>query len=150
MADADLNDLRRELRERLEGLGRTLGSREAPHRDGLEEARRCVLELREAVAHALEGFHKQAAQSGAPHLQISVGPLRTDDKHLRAVQFDLRRGRYAMIVTAKSRGEVTLVGPFHAGKTEGPCATFPFEARDELYGALVTIVERFLEEAATP
>lgn len=146
----ELGDLRRELRERLEGLGRTLGRREQAHREGLEQARRCCEELREAVAYALEGFHKEAAQAGAPHLQITLGPLRSDDKHLRSVQFDLRRGRSAMIVTAKSRGEVTLVGPFHAGKTEGPCATFPFEARDELYGALVTVVERFLEEAATP
>ena len=76
--------------------------------------------------------------------------MRADDKHLRAVQFDLTRGRYRAIVTARSRGEVTLVGPFHAGKTEGPCLTFPLDAGDDLRAALASFLERFLEEAATP
>jgi hypothetical protein len=46
--------------------------------------------------------------------------VRTDDKHLRSVEFELSRGRYRAIVTAKSRGDVTFVGPFRTGKTEGP------------------------------
>jgi hypothetical protein len=50
----------------------------------------------------------------------------------------------------KARGEVTLVGPFHAGKTEGPCKTFPFAAEAELQKALGDFLERFLAEAATP
>ena len=45
-----------------------------------------------------------------------------------AVEFELVRGRHCAIVTAKSRGEVTLVGPFHKGKNEGPCRSLPFDA----------------------
>ena len=54
------------------------------------------------------------------------------------------------MVTVKSRGEATLVGPFHVGKTEGPCKSFPFAAEDELRKALGDFLERFLTEAATP
>jgi hypothetical protein len=45
---------------------------------------------------------------------------------------------------------VTLVGPFRTGKPEGPCKTFPWDAREELDAALGDFLERFLEEAATP
>ncbi|MEN8182314.1 MAG: hypothetical protein ABFS46_07245, partial [Myxococcota bacterium] len=62
----------------------------------------------------------------------------------------LRRGRHQAIVTVKSRGEVTLVGPFRSGKTEGPCRSFPYDAEEELHKALGDFLERFLEEAATP
>ena len=41
------------------------------------------------------------------------------------MQFDLRRGRHAAIVTVKSRGDVTLVGPFRAGKVEKDSEAFP-------------------------
>jgi hypothetical protein len=50
----------------------------------------------------------------------------------------------------KSRGEVTLVGPFRDGKTEGPCKSFPFDAESELHDALGDFLEAFLEDAATP
>ena len=53
-------------------------------------------------------------------------------------------------MTVKSRGEITLVGPFHAGKTEGPCKSFPYGADDELRAALGDFLEEFLTEAATP
>jgi hypothetical protein len=138
------------LAVRLAALGRELGEREASHGEGLIRARTCAESLRAEVAAALERFHRAAADSGAPHLQIELSPVRTDDKHLRSVEFDLRRGRYRAIVTAKSRGDVTLVGPFRDGKTEGPCKTFPIDARDEVQSALASFLERFLEEAATP
>ena len=63
---------------------------------------------------------------------------------------DLRRGRHQAIVTVKSRGEVTLVGPFRAGKVEGPCKSFPFDAEPEIEAELGSFLERFLHEAATP
>jgi hypothetical protein len=53
-------------------------------------------------------------------------------------------------VTVKARGEVTLVGPFHAGKVEGPCRSFPIGSDAEIETALADFLERFLEEAATP
>ncbi|MGH7338256.1 MAG: hypothetical protein ACREI7_11795, partial [Myxococcota bacterium] len=134
----------------LTTLGRALGEREAEHAEGLERARKCVEELRVEVAAALETFHRATAAAGAPHLQIELSPVRIDDKHLRSVEFELWRGRYRAIVTAKSRGEITFVGPFRSGKTEGPCKSFPIDAPEEVSGALVSFLESFLEEAATP
>ena len=139
-----------ELAARLASLGQRLGERESSHAEGLSEARREAEGLRAQVAEALEGFHKAAAAAGAPHLRVALGDVRVDDKHVRAVEFDLTRGRHRAIVTAKSRGEVTLVGPFRAGKEEGPCLSFPFTAREEIGRALGSFLERFLEEAATP
>ena len=143
-------DPRSDLGERLEALGRTLGAREAEHRAGLDQARACAEKLHSEVAAALERFHRAAAAAGAPHLRIELSDTRVDDKHLRSVEFDLQRGRHKAIVTAKGRGEVTLVGPFRTGKTEGPCLSFPIDAEAELRAALVSFLERFLEEAATP
>lgn len=139
-----------DLAARLESLGRSLGERELAHRQGLEQARTQVERLREQVAQAFERFHAAAEGAGAPHLRIEVSPVRVDDKHLRSVEFELQRGRHRAIVTAKSRGEVTLVGPFRVGKPEGPCLSFPFEAQDELMAALGSFLERFAEEAASP
>jgi hypothetical protein len=138
------------LRDRLAQLGRELGVREAQHHAALEEARRQAAALRGEVADALEGFRAAALAAGAPHLSVQLGELRLDDKHVRAIEFDLARGRHRAIVTVKSRGEVTLVGPFHAGKSEGPCKTFPFGAEDEIRKALGDFLERFLTEAVTP
>jgi len=139
-----------ELRQRLEEIGRQVGREEALHRAALEEAQRRADSLRTVVAEALQGFHAAAAASGAPHLRIELGPTRLDDKHVRAVEFEIRRGRHLGIVTVKSRGEITLVGPFHAGKKEGPCMTFPFAAERELLEGLGGFLERFLVEAVTP
>ena len=102
------------------------------------------------MATALGAFHEAAAAAGAPQLRVALSEVRADDKHLRAAQFELIRGRYRAVVTARSRGEITLVGPFHAGKTEGPCLTFPLDGGEDLYAALSSFLERFLEEAATP
>ena len=139
-----------DLGARLEALGRQLGAREAEHRKGLAEARARAEKLRTDVESALERFHRAAAEACAPHIHIALGEIRIDDKHLRAVEFDLTRGRHKAIVTAKARGEITLVGPFRTGKNEGPCLTFPFDGEDELKVALGGFLERFLEEAATP
>lgn len=135
---------------RFAALGRSLGEREAAHRADLDRARRCAESLREEVARSLDRFHEAAREAGAPHLRVDLSPIRPDDKHLRAVEFELVRGRHKAIVVAKSRGEVTLVGPFHIGKDEGPCRSFPFDARSEIEPALLDFLERFLEEAATP
>src|SRR5262245_3930890 len=113
-ADADLGT-------RLASLGRRLGERESAHANGLGTARREAEVLRAQVERALERFHAAAAESGAPHLRVALGDVRTDDKHLRSVEFDLVRGRHKAVVTAKSKGELTLVGPFRIGKEEGPC-----------------------------
>ena len=139
-----------QLGDRLASLGRRIGEREASHAGEILAARREAEGLRDEIARALERFHGAAASAGAPHLRVSLGDVRTDDKHLRAVEFDLIRGRHKAVVTAKSRGEVTLVGPFRMGKEEGPCRSFPFGAREEISKALAEFLEQFLEEASTP
>ena len=123
---------------------------EGQHREALERARDCAKRLHRVVAKAVERFHAGAAETGAPHLRIEVSDIRVDDKHVRAVEFNLVRGRHKAVVIAKGRGEVTLVGPFHVGKTEGPCRSFPFEAEDEIREALGSFVERFAEAAVAP
>lgn len=150
MAEAAAAQDPAELGARLESLGRLLGEREAEHREALERARSCARSLHADVGRALARFHDAVAEAGAPHLRVELGEVRLDDKHLRAVEFDLSRGRHKAIVVAKSRGEVTLVGPFKVGKAEGPCLSFPIEAREEIQRALGTFLERFLQEAATP
>lgn len=138
------------LGERLEALGRELGEREAAHAEGLARARHRADELRDEVAAALARFHAAAEKAGAPQLDAVASPVRVDDKHVRSYQFELSRGRHRAIVTVKSRGEVTLVGPFRAGKSEGPCRSFPLDASDEFQEALTSFLVAFVEDAATP
>jgi hypothetical protein len=138
------------LRTRLAQAGRRLGAREAEHSAAFSEAQVRADKLRAVVADAVAGFNDGARAAGAPQLALELGEPRVDAKHLRAVEFELRRGRYRAIVTVKSRGQVTLVGPFKAGKQEGPCQTFPWDAGADLERALGDFLERFAEEAATP
>ena len=135
---------------RLADAGRVLGEREAAHSAALEAARERCEALHELAREALEAFHTAAAAAGAPHLRIEVGPSHLDEKHVRAYEFELRRGRHVGLVIAKSRGEVTLVGPFRTGKDEGPCRSFPFDADIEIQQALGEFLERLVEQAATP
>jgi hypothetical protein len=139
-----------DLPARLEDLGRTLGEREAAYAPDLEVAREQADALRARVEEALERFHAVAGRAGAPHLRIDLSEIRVDDKHLRAVEFDLTRGRHKAIVVAKSAGEITLVGPFRSGKTEGPCKSMPFAAKSEIDAALGDFIATFIEQAATP
>ena len=138
------------LDARMEKLGRSLGEREAEHREALSSTQRMASELHATVASALEAFHVGAGGAGAGHLRAQLSEPRTDDKHVRAVEFELQRGCHRAIVTVKSKGQITLVGPFQAGKNEGPCASFAWDARDEIEAALGDFLERFLEQAAAP
>jgi hypothetical protein len=139
-----------DLADRLEALGRTIGEREAALADELGRAQATASDLHSLVSIAIDRFNQAARAAGSPHVEVRVGPVHVDDKHLRAVEFDLQRGRHRAIVTVKSRGDVTLVGPFHRGKTEGPCRTFPIEARPEIETALAEFLTGFVEEATTP
>jgi len=150
MASADRAELPADLRSRLESLGRSLGAREAAHVPAVREAGWRAADLHRRVSQALEAFQHGLAEAGAAAVAIELASPRLDDKHVRAVEFELRRGRHVAIVTVKSRGEVTLVGPFHAGKVEGPCQSVPWGAEPELDAALAGFLERFLEQAMTP
>lgn len=139
-----------DLAERMEALGRDLGAREAAHGDALEQARVKAAALHEEVKAALERFADAAVAAGAPALDIRVTDPRLDEKHIRSIEFDLRRGRHTGIVVVKARGEITLVGPFRQGKTEGPCRSFPIDAEGEVRAGLGEFLERFAEEAMSP
>jgi hypothetical protein len=138
------------LPERLAGVGERIGTREAEHAEALGAARAKAESLHGLVATALEAFQAAAAKAGSSHLEVGLSAPRLDDKHVRSVEFDVTRGRIRAIVTVKSRGEVTLVGPFKAGHSEGPCRSFAWDASPEIEAALGDFLERFLEEAATP
>jgi len=136
-----------DLGDRFERLGHALRDREAEHADDLDRARACAARMHATVAKALADFN---AAAGLPQLAVELGEIRTDEKHVRAVEFDMVRGRHRAIVTAKSRGAVTLVGPFQRGETEGPCRRFPFDAGPELQAELADFLEEFLEAAVNP
>lgn len=137
------------LNDRVETLARDLVRRESAHAEEIEKARQVAAELHGRVSSAVARFN-EIVGAAIPYFEVSVSPFRVDDKHLHAVEFDLERGRHRGVVTVKSKGEVTLVGPFRSGKTEGPCRSFAFEARADLDDALGEFLERFLEEAASP
>jgi hypothetical protein len=136
------------LEGRLEELGRKLAERESKHAEALAQAREFAVRLHATVESALGRFHAAAAE--ASHLRVSLSAPRIDDKHLHAVEFELARGRHRAIVTVKSQGEVTFVGPFRSGKTEGPCRSFPLDAADDIQVALADFLVEFLEAAAAP
>ena len=137
------------LTDRIEALARDLARRESGHIEAFEKAQYKAGELHRQVDAAIARFNEVVSHS-TPYLEVSVSAPRVDDKHLHAVEFDLERGRHRAIVTVKSKGEITLVGPFQSGKTEGPCRSFGFAAEAELQDALAEFLERFLEEAAAP
>jgi len=138
------------LAERLEALGRELSQREAESAEDLRAARARAEELRADVAEGLSRFHAVIEEEGAGHLGARISAVRVDDKHVRSCQFELSRGHHRAIVTVKSRGEVTLVGPFRVGKQEGPCLTFPLAGSDEFEVAFENFLASFLTAAATP
>lgn len=138
------------LEAALGRIGEALGKREVAHAASLEASRDKAAELYERVARALEHYHAAVDAAGASHLRVELTPPRLDEKHVRSYEFDLRRGRHRALFVFKSRGELTLVGPFRTGKTEGPCRSFPIESDAEIESALVEFVSNFLEEAATP
>jgi len=137
------------LTDRMEALARAIARREAAHADDLFQARQKAEELHAQVESAVGRFNQVVSES-APHMSIELMPPRVDDKHLHSIEFDLRRGRHRAIVTIKSKGDVTLVGPFRAGKNEGPCRSFLFGEEAELDDALGDFLERFIEDAAAP
>ena len=137
------------LEESLAELGRKLVGRERENAGELKHAFDCAGKWHARLAAGLREFHEQVLPE-APHLEVALSEPRVDDKHLHSVQFDLSRGRHRALLTVKSRGEITLVGPFHVGKQEGPCRSFPTTAEAEIEGALEEFVQAFIEEAATP
>jgi hypothetical protein len=141
-----------DLEARLAERGRALAEREARFVPELARARTLAESLHRTVSEALSAYHLETL--AAPWLSVQIGPVTHDDKHLHAFEFDVRRGRHRAIVVIKSRGEATLVGPFHQGKQEGPCRRVQLgeatSASDELLGALGDLLDAFLDQATEP
>ncbi|MEM9174623.1 MAG: hypothetical protein AAGC67_05270 [Myxococcota bacterium] len=137
------------LEERLKAIGEGVVEREKRHADAMADASARLDALRAQVARAIDAFNAAVA-ADVPHLSIDVSPVRLDEKHLHAHEFELARGRHRALVIAKSNAEFTLVGPFKTGKPEGPCRSFPFSAASDLEDALEDFLERFLDEATAP
>ena len=137
------------LHDRIESLARDLAKREARYGDDLERARDKAAALHRDVSTAIDRFN-EILGAVVPDFDVVVSAPRIDDKHLHAVEFDLERGRHRAVVTVKSKGEVTLVGPFRTGKKEGPCRSFPVEAQAEIDDAIGDFLEQFLREAVSP
>ena len=138
------------LAEQLEQMGKRLAERETTHAAKLAQIHQRAVELHERVRVGLEGFHRGSREAGAPHLAVELSAPRIDDKHLHSVQFDLARGRHRVIVTLKSKGEVTLVGPFKAGKQEGPCNSIALDDDPAIDAGLAEVLAEFLEVAFAP
>ncbi len=138
------------LRSRLAALGTEIGTREAGHTESLARARETAQALHGAVVEAVDAFHDSVRAAGAPHLQIEVSEPELDQKHVRAMEFEVRRGRTVGILTVKARGEVTLVGPFRRGKNEGPCRSIAVDDEAELQSALGEFLGQVVEEASAP
>lgn len=138
------------LAEQLEQMGKRLAERETAQAEKLAHAHARAAEIHERVRVGLEGFHRGSQQAGAAHLRVELSPPRTDDKHLHSVQFDLARGRHRLIVTVKSKGEVTLVGPFKTGKQEGPCNSIALDDDPAIDAGLAEVLAEFLEVAFAP
>jgi len=136
------------VEERLTKLGRALCEREAAHSEELEEARQRAAALHSMLGKLLDTYHATVLPE-APQLGLSLDEPRLDDKHLHAVQFQLSRGRHRALVVVKSRGDVTLVGPFHQGKTEGPCESHAWDAASDIETALGDLLVKFIEGAMT-
>ena len=45
---------------------------------------------------------------------------------------------------------LTLVGPFRAGKQEGPCQSFARDATSEIEAGLARLLRAFIDEAFAP
>ncbi len=135
--------------ERMAALGKRVGSREAAHGESIDRARAKAEALREEMLRGIDTFNAAAAKEGASHLRIEVSPVRLDDKRIRAYEFEICRGRHCGVVVAKARGELTLVGPFRKGKSEGPCRSFPFEKEEDFVQAMGDFLEAFIDEALT-
>lgn len=138
------------LSDELAAVGTRLAAREAEAAARLSQVRSRAESLHARVRDGLDAFHRAVRDAGAPHLEVQLSEPRTDDKHLHSVQFDIARGRHRVIVTVKSKGTVTLVGPFKDGKEEGPCKRIPMDDDAAIDAGLAAVLASFLESAFTP
>jgi len=136
------------LAEKLAEMGEQLFEREVANAPAMAATRQRAEVIQGKVRTALAGYAK--ATRPMAQLAVQVSDPRVDDKHLHAVQFDITRGRHQVIVTAKCKGVVTLVGPFKQGDEEGPCRRIDLEDDAAIEAGLEVVLLAFLEAAFAP
>jgi len=133
--------------EPFEQLARELAERDRECAAELPSIERALARLRAAAEQRIGAFVETAGGLGAKHLvHVEVGPVEPDEKHVDCLQFKVRRGRHEVVCVGKSRGVVTLVGPYRAGKPERPCQEHPLPS-PEADRALHALLLQFLREA---
>ncbi len=116
---------------RFEQLAATLADRDRDVSESLGSVRPALEALRGQALGDIEAFVRVAREHGGAHLtDVAVGPVEWDEKHVDCLQFKVARGRWELTCVGKSRGVVTLVGPYRRGKPEKPCAEFPLPGRE--------------------
>ncbi len=134
--------------ERIEQLARELAARDAGLTPALQDVREAAEQLRGRALALVEAFKQVARDSGAPHLaHLEVGPVEPDEKHVDCIQFRVTRGRWEVVCVGKTKGDVTLVGPFRRGKPEKPCADYPLRG-EEVERALEDLLLRLIRAAS--
>ncbi|MCP4035396.1 MAG: hypothetical protein GY733_00540 [bacterium] len=136
------------LAAKMEQIGARLAEREAGVADQMERVWKRAREIRMRVDAGLEGFRRGAGDLA--QLAVTLSEPRLDEKRLHAVQFDVARGRHRVIVTVKSKGVVTLVGPFKDGSQEGPCKRIDLDDDAAIDAGLEEVLAAFLEDAFAP
>ena len=115
--------------KRFEQLAAALARRDRELARELEPVRRALESVRETLGTSVRTFVETARAAGAEHLaHVEVGPVEPDEKHVDCLQVKVRRGRWEIVCVGKTRGVVTVVGPYRRGKPEQPC-------RDHAFGA---------------
>jgi hypothetical protein len=114
--------------ERFARLAQELASRDRGLPSRLGEIREPAHRLRGLAANAVRAFRQAAREQGAWHLvDLHVGPVEPDEKHVDCLQVRIQRGRWEALVVVKAKGKATLVGPFRRGGAEGPCSDFALD-----------------------
>jgi hypothetical protein len=133
---------------RFEQLAAALADRDRGVSSSLESVRPALEGLRAKALGAIEAFVRVARAHGGAHLtDIELSAVESDEKHVDCLQFKVARGRWELTCVGKSRGVVTLVGPYRRGGPEKPCAHFPLPSA-EADGTLQDLLLDLLREAS--
>jgi hypothetical protein len=116
---------------RFEQLAAALADRDRDVSTSLGSVRPALEALRSCALDAIQAFVRSAREHGGAHLtDVGVGPVEPDEKHVDCLQFQVMRGRWKLTCVGKTRGVVTVVGPFRHGEPEKPCAEFPLPSAE--------------------
>jgi hypothetical protein len=130
---------------RFEALAEDLARQHGDLPRWLADARGAAEELRSQAQACIESFVSRARALGAEQLvDVTVSPVRPDQKHVDCVQFSVERGRSVLLCVAIGNaegGKMRLVGPFKQGKTEGPCGDYPLRGAELERGFEVRLLD---------